>query len=265
MIKKVTINASNQATDGTTALDYVDQYNAAFTAAEGESYFAYVRADKYMCFREKKEARVKTLSAEDYTDSEFTNFNFVSVDVDTLGQVLDMDGGAGSYGVGIEPAYLLVTINGTCPGLSTTTFVVPRYIIDGVPQYSEDDYQPLYYLVSTPPPNLYTGTAGYVVYNFYDLYTYGGVTEEHHGIRIVIAYNFPFWPVGTYGASILYIKPGPSSSPYNVWGATDLVYYDAGGTWADEDPWGTPINWPIDKPTTTTCTVRPKGIYKPPS
>ncbi len=142
MIKKVTINAS-QATDGTTALDYVDQYNAAFTANEGESYFAYVREDKYMCFRKKKEARAKTLSAEDYTNSEFTDFNFVSIDVDTLGQVLDMDGGAGSYGTGIEPAYLIVTINGTCPGLSTKTFIVPRYIIDGVPQYSEDDDQPL--------------------------------------------------------------------------------------------------------------------------
>lgn len=267
MIKKVTINASNQATDGTTALDYVDQYNAAFTANEGENYFAYVREDKYMCFREKKEAIAKTLSAEDYTNSGYTTFNYVALDVDTLGQILDFRGGADEYENGvIEPAYLLVTVSGVNPPGLPMYFKVPRYIIDGIPQYSDDDWKPLYLLESVPPPSPSGSQEGWKIYNYYGNATWGGVTRYFHGLRIEYAYNFPYWPPGCYGAAILYIKPRSTSKPYNIWGNTDLVYWDRSGDWTYQNPFDPdPIVWPIDKPTTTTCDVKPKGIYKPPA
>lgn len=265
-IVRVIINSSNQATDGTTALDYVDQYNNIFWASEGEIFLAEKTSTKYLLFRDKLESKAKTLAACEYTNAEYTTFNYVALDVDTLGQILDFRGGADEYENGvIEPAYLLVTVAGVNPPGLPMYFKVPRYVIDGTPQYSDDDSQPLYLLESVPPGSAVGSQEGWKIYNYYGNDTWGGVTDYFHGLRIEYTYNFPYWPSGYYGAAILYIKPGPSSTPYNVWGATDLVYRDQGGTWVDEDPWGTPINWPVDKPTTTTCTVRPKGIYKPPA
>lgn len=248
---KVMIAPDGYATDGTDLLFYIDQYGDSFSASVGSSYFAIKTRTRYLVFREKIEAKVTTKSKVKFIDADLTQFKFLSIGVDTLGGVKDVMGGQNQYVPFIvEPAALDITIN-CVVAHAETHFLVPRFVVNGVPQYHNG--KPKYYEISVPPPNYNPPQQGWEIQNYYWPDWSG---HYYHKIDVGYIYYYPYWPANYYGASISFSKPYTAN---NVWGPNPITTVDFAGSWCGNYP----DLWPIEHPREATCTVLPVGVFYP--